>query len=58
MDINISISWLKTLALGPLPYYSAANGRNRERRPIVETLRPLDDGAPLGVRAGVGLLTL
>ena len=34
---RFSIGWPKTSALGPLPCCSAANGRNRERRPIAET---------------------
>ena len=34
---RFSIGWPKTSALGPPPCCSAANGRNRERRPIAET---------------------
>ena len=65
---RFSIGWPKTSALGPPPCCSAANGRNRERRPIAETLRPPDDGgavpsgaplgAPLGAKTVVGLPTL
>ena len=65
---RFSIGWPKTPALGPPPCYSAANGRNRERRPIAETPRPPDDGgavpsrapsgAPLGAKTVVGLPTL